>query len=87
MTAADKAFATSSPTRFGGGPADNLGRLELMRLKTSGKPTGDDVERDFSFWVVPDPSGLDRVPEGGTPGRMGLRPNLLEPELDIMIEC
>ena len=87
MTAADKALATSPLTLLGGGPAAVLGRLELMRLKTSGKPTGDDVACDFSLWVATDPSGFDRVPEGGTPGRMGLRPNLLELELDIMIEC
>ena len=84
MTAADKALATSPLTLLGGGPAAVLGRLEPIRLKTSGKPTGDDLECDFSFWVAADPSGLDRVPEGGTPGRMGLRPNLLELELDMM---
>ena len=84
MTAADKALATSPLTLLGGGPAAVLGRLELMRLKTSGKPTGDGIDRDLFFWVVLDPSGVDRVPEGGTPGRMGLRPNLLELELDII---
>ena len=84
MTAADKALATSPPTLFGGGPAAVLGRLALKRLKTSGKPTGDGIDPDVTLWVALDPSGLDRVPEGGTPGRMGLRPNLLELELDII---
>ena len=83
MAAADKALATSPLTRLGGGPAAVLGRFELVRLKTSGKPTGDDLECDLSFCVATDPSGLDCVPEGGTPGRIGLRPNLL----DIIIEC